>query len=268
MEEIDIKIAQSEALAIYKKVKYICNEIGITCFSMYGTTLGTVRHHGFIPWDDDLDLGMFIDDYKEFINYFKKNNNQVMGLSLSNCDTDSKCFFNITRVCDESNYICEFDDYIYKSGIFIDIYPVEGLGNDGDKDYWMRRFKKYHNHVKQVSLACSIGFLHGKDSLHKILNFPVVVYSKIKGRNSALRWFDDRKQFELDQSTYVGVPKWEITYYRKEWFDEFIELAFEDTTMSVPKGYKDILTKSYGDYMKLPSKEKRVPSHGYSVISK
>ena len=121
---------QKSTITILKKIDKICNTLGLTYWIMFGTLIGAVRDKGFIPWDDDLDIAMSRSDYDILHNYFI-NKRTVDGLHLDCIDTNSRYPFYIDRICDDC-WELEFNDFKYKSGAFVDIYPLDGMGKKED----------------------------------------------------------------------------------------------------------------------------------------
>ena len=264
MEKIELTIRESQlaALEILKKIDEYCNKLDIKYWLMYGTLIGAVRHDGFIPWDDDLDIGMFQDDYMKFSSFFQKNQGDLLPLEIHNQNTNEDCFFNIVRVCDK-RYFLEFDGMNYVSGIFVDIYVFEGLGRKQDLKYWEKRFKKYDYYRKMVYMSCNTSIFYGSNFIHKIANLPWNIISKIRGKKYYIDKFNSYKKFSLKDSDYVGVPSWEKVLYKKTLFTKVVRKNFEGYQFLIPMKYDELLKIDYGNYMELPDVTERCPHHGY-----
>lgn len=266
LKEITLRESQLASLDILKKVIEICEKIDVQYWAIFGTLLGAVRHNGFIPWDDDLDIAMKSDDYDKFISYFESNRDEFYPLVIHNKSAIGNCFYNITRICDE-RYILEFDEYNYQSGIFIDLYPFEGMGREDMIPFWQKRFKKMLRYKKNINMNCSKSIFYGNGILHKLLNLPGLAYAKIKGSRYFWEKLDSYPKFKWESSSFVGVPRWENYIYRNYYYG-FIEKEFEDIMIWIPKAYNEILEESYGDYMKYPPENERFPHHGYKAYKK
>ena len=260
--EMTVRESQLAALGILKKVDNILKELDIEYIAMYGTLLGAIRHKGFIPWDDDLDIGIRKSDYFKLKKYFQNNKSNLFPLELHDTKLNKDCFYNMARISD-TTYFYSFDQMRYTSGAFIDVYMLEGLGNDEDIEYWKNRFARYPYHQKWLYMSCTKGVLFGNSNIHQLLNIPRCIIAKILGRDYFLKWFNDKKEFDWDESTYIGNPMWETTRYKKEWIENPIRVQFEDMLISVPSNYETILRRSYNNYMELPPENDRKPSHGY-----
>ena len=260
MKELTLREIQEASLQLLIQIDHICKEIGSNYFLFFGTLIGAIRHHGFIPWDDDLDIAMFQNDYNKLTDYISKNMSDE--LTVDNPITNNDCFFNITRICDKKHKLI-FKGKKYTSGIFIDIYILEGMGNDEDLIYWKKRFSNYRHWQKGVYASVNKSFLYGNSNLHKIANIPFVLYAKIRGKSYYFKKFDSHKKFDLQNSTYIGNPAWEDIIFRKEYFNDVVYVSFENYIVPVPSGYDQFLNAIYGDYMKLPEESQRVSQHGY-----
>ena len=139
MEKMNLRQTQLATKDLLFHFDKLCSSLGIKYYLLFGTLLGAIRHGGFIPWDDDIDVGIMQDDYKLLEDYFNTTNDPIM--EFHNPHTVKDCFFNISRVCDKKHYLV-FQNRSYTSGLFIDVYLLEGMGNDEDSDYWRKQYKR------------------------------------------------------------------------------------------------------------------------------
>lgn len=265
-QKLTLKQSQKDTLEILSKLDKICKKLDITYWIMYGTLIGAVRHNGFIPWDDDFDVAMPRKDYNKLLKYFYKKKNFVDGLYLDNYLFDKTCFFCITRICDKK-HILEFKEANHKSGLFIDIYPFDGMGNEEDKKYWEHEWKRQtHWAVKMFVMAGHQSLLYGDGIIHKLGNLPFSIIAKLNGRKPYYKkLIKNSRKYSWDESEFVGEVVWPgwLRFLKKEWFSDVIYLKFENITVPAPIGYDKILRTIYGDYMELPPIDKRKPQHDY-----
>ena len=128
--ELTIKEIQAGSLEVLKKFIDICDGQDLQYFIAYGSLIGVVRHKGFIPWDDDLDVWMPRRDYELFINYCINNSNSIKPFQLMHYRTNPNYVYAIARLSD-SRYETDYNNIKeYGLGLFIDIYPLEGWEND------------------------------------------------------------------------------------------------------------------------------------------
>lgn len=271
--ELNINETQVVSLEILKKIAEICEKRNLKYYLMYGTLIGAVRHEGFIPWDDDLDIMMPRNDYDKLIEYLLNNMNELKNLKIFNHETCKNYPYMITRVSDDRYSIKMENEKDFGMGIFIDIYPYDGLGNTREEAL---KFAKKGDHLSSLCYQATRKryAIETTTSLwKKIMKAPVFVFAKMCGKNI----FQDKlsklaRVKEYDQSNYVGCITWlsggEKDIFKREWFDDFEKVKFENYYFRIPKEYDKILTHIYGDYMKLPSPEDRIGHHFYKAFKK
>lgn len=252
-------------LDLMKRLDEVCRKYNLKWYPMWGTLLGVVRHHGYIPWDDDVDIVMMREDYEKLIAvagsefeypYFMQTTLSddecfYMWASLRNSDTTGN---RETCLSKKQN-----------NGIGIDIMPLDGCEN-GLARFRIARFptrvisvlaNTYMNDFNKTFLAEAIrkvlrttGFNHRKAYLwaeKKNKRFHVSHYEKVAFRAHA---------DPLYQKRNLRKDMWD-----KSDFDDCIPMKFEDITIPVPAGYDHLLKQIYGDYMKFPPMEKRKGKH-------
>lgn len=263
--EMNVEDGQKIAIEILKKVEAICNKLDIKYWVMYGSLIGAIRHKGFIPWDDDLDIAMSRWDYNKLLEYFSNSLTEKYGLVLDNPTVSNSCPFYISRICDNT-YRLEFDYTTHTSGMFIDVYPFDGMGNKTNnlKLNIINRKKRYYINMLILSSW------RGKFNDSPIIKIAKTFFEKRAKKKGNYYYFQKMetlsRTFEWDQSLFVGCL-WESSkrLYKRDWFENIIYLPFENVTVPVPANYKEVLNLIYGDYMQLPPEEKRKPQHGYTI---
>ena len=269
-KEMTLQEIQQASLAVLKEIDRICQESNICYWIAYGTLIGAVRHGGFIPWDDDVDIVMPRKDYEAFIAYVESDlyrNNQYKLFTAENCKGYP---FYISRFADTTHELI-FEKLDYTSGCFVDIYPYDGMGNEEGQAYWKVREKKLQFAQKKLIMSAYPGWLYGNSFAHKIGNLPQMILCKLFGKSYYFRKLDRyRMKYTWEESKYVGNACWSGgTYlFPKELFTETIRFPFEDTEVNVPKEYEGYLNKSYRNYRLLPPEEERVPYHEYTAYNK
>ena len=261
---------QQAAAEIMDKIHNICKELNLQYFLAYGTLIGAVRHGGYIPWDDDLDIMMSRPDYEKLAAYFKSNEQALKPLEFFAPDTVEAYPYMIARVSD-SRYVIETDnEKDCGMGAFVDIYPMDGVGDDYEKAV---KFSK--NAGKYASLCflstrlrCVKGLTTSK--LRLLIKFPAFVLAKLVGK----RWFMDKlsgfsQQCDYENSQYIACVIWESggekAVFPKAWFAETQEADFEGRKFYIPKEYDAVLKKYYGEYMELPPEGDRIAHHFYRI---
>ena len=268
MRELSLKESQRVQLELLDFVNQTTEKLKIRYWLMYGSLLGAVRHKGFIPWDDDIDIAMRREDYDIFEAHLLSHPELYAPIVLQTYKTVEGYPYYIPRLSDE-RYCVKINNKAYHTGLFLDIYPFDGMGND--KSYWYEMFPKLYRTRKRLSLSTNVSLLYGRNIFNKLLNIPNALYSKRKGWLFFLEQLDQiERQFTWDESKYVSIPVWdpEVWFFRKEWFAKIDKVPYENTYAYIPQNYDEILRERYGEYMKLPPESERVPHHNYTAYEK
>lgn len=265
----DIKHIQSIELNILKEFQRICKKNNLRYFAIGGTCIGAIRHKGFIPWDDDIDVAMPSDDYFKFIEI--SENELGKGFEIMNPVKVQHSAEQYIKLFDaDTTYIEDFairykDRYI---GIFIDIFPIFGLPSGKRKiNRLIKRNDIYNklNYLLRFPVKSDIGLKSRlvagcvkklcKDDYAKILKKQMSVLKSIQYNCS------DRVLFcwRFIPGTKGSGSYKNIFYY--EDFKEGIEVGFENITICVPKGYDRYLKMDFGNYMQLPPPDQQVSGH-------
>lgn len=270
---LNLSEIQQISLEILKKVTDICEQNNFRYYLAYGTLIGAIRHEGFIPWDDDIDILMPRDDYTKLLLYWEKENNVIENLELFTHKSNRDYPYYIARISD-NRYIMEADnEKPYGQGVFIDIYPYDGLGNDRAK---ADRLCIKGDILSSLCFQASrrrFSFETIRGHFRKVLKFPTFIVSKIVGKRHLLRKLDNLGDLgDFDTSEYVGCAAWNSRgagiVQKREWFDEIEKVKFDKYYFNIPKGYNEILTLLYGDYMTLPPADERIGQHCYKIYKK
>ncbi len=249
---------QEKLLEMLKWFHNTCEANGFVYYALGGTLIGAVRHQGFIPWDDDIDVGMPRPEYERFIEFMRQNPDEryVLEAPLEHKDfVQTAC-----KLYDTTTTFVEKNPYKTRRGIFLDVFPIDGVGDTPEE--CQKTYKKF-SHTNHLVLMKVCSFRKGRGF---IKNASLVVgrllpYSwrkKIKKLN------DIGRAHEYDKSKYVGnlMGSWgsrEIV--EREWLGEPVKRKFEDGEVNCPQNSDAYLTNIYGDYMQLPPEDKRQGHH-------
>lgn len=234
-------------LAILEKFDQVCKKHHLTYYACDGTLLGAVRHQGFIPWDDDIDIAMFRDDYEKFQAIAPQEFSDPYFYQSSYTD-NWLCTFS--KIRDSRTTAIEFDEPNLNQGIFIDIFPLDAAPDGTPALINICRI--------QLLIWCSIvnpqtlyerllqgeKFILSQDVIVNLLNMDV---------HQRLKTFESFNLSHFGQSELVTDINYIITNtpyqpLKKEWFQKIEYLPFENTKIPVPAEYDKILTNLYGDY--------------------
>lgn len=265
-----VKEVQQVSLDILQDIHEFCVANGLKYTLQGGTLIGAVRHKGFIPWDDDLDIAMPRPDYDKFIHtYWSDKGFKVFSRELKNC---GEVYIPFARICDmNTTWVddCNSPWSSVRTGVWIDLFPLDGVESS---------FSRCRNRIKILSLLWHAGTIKRKS--HIPLNKVVSVKEKIKCLwRKILAPFLSFRVIDKHISM-CKLIRWEdATYYSnlaflgygirerhcKHVLDETILVPFEDKKFYIMKGYDEALREKYGDYMKLPPKEQQVGGHDFNI---
>lgn len=273
MRELAMGDIQEISLEILKTVADICDEQKFRYFLAFGTLIGAIRHQGYIPWDDDVDIVMPRPDYDRLLRYLSAHISEYKILKVFNRETCKNYPYMITRISDVRYEIDMKNEKPYGMGVFIDIYPLDGLGNDRNE---ANKLSCRGDRLSSLCFQASrkhYAIETTKSRLRKLLKLPIFCFSKLIGT----KFFQDKleklaKVKEYDQSEYVGCVIWNSggvkSVYLRKWFDEYLILPFGKYKFRVPKDYDAFLQQLYGDYMILPPEKERIGNHFYKMYEK
>lgn len=251
-----------------KKIIEICEKNNIQYYLAYGSLLGAVRHGGFIPWDDDLDIMMKRQDFERFVKYCQENADELQPYKLLSYDLDKSYPYPIPRFCN-LDYLLKSDMYqADEMGVYIDVYPLDSAGKEHDLEAYKR---KYNIWLRAVFHSIRPKSYPYPSKLSKFVGTIIDSFlSKPFVRSRIFKsLYNMKDRFDIDSSDYLACVIWEpYPVYKKEYFSKACKLKFEDIEANVPIGYDMILSQKYGDYMVLPPEDKRHPTHSYSIVHK
>lgn len=260
---LDKKEIQQVLIGMLDDFTAYCEKYKLRYYLVGGTLLGAVRHNGFIPWDDDIDVGMPRPDYEKFLKLVKTDpvNGHLQAISgeegtLSNpyCELIHTGTY-LER--SSSQYIREKCQVLH---LFLDIFPQDGWPEDEKEAVCLSRKMKRMRYLIQnarskIGKGTSVGRILAK-------TIPVLLMRCVGYQRVIQRMNEIASKYEYDTSKYVGA----ITYgiygmgerCLREEVVQFTKIPFENREYIAPGGYEKYLTQIFGDYMKLPPENKRV----------
>lgn len=267
MRKIEIEETREILLSLMDDIHAFCEKYGIKYYLAFGTLLGAVRHNGFIPWDDDIDIHMPRPDYDRFIELYSIEGKNVL---LDN-RLNENYKYPYAKLYKKGTLIIERGANVgVDVGIFVDIFPLDALGNsEKEAKKLMRKIYPY------VILNLSLLVDQWRDNISFVKNFAIWNLHNVAlimgGHKKLLKKMNEIvRSYDYNESTYVGEFIDEVQYKRiivKKLLETRVLHVFEDRQYYIPVGYDKILTDFYGDYMTPPPPEKQVLTHGLEAYS-
>lgn len=259
-EELDE--LQKKSIEMAKFFVEFCKKHNLTCYLCGGGCIGTIRHQGMIPWDDDLDFFMPRKDYEKMWRLWKKENKNS-NYVLEKADKDHIDHNLFVTIRDKNTTLIKpyQKDLDITHGVALDILPLDGYPEGKMQRrlqcFWALLYSLFcaqlvpENHGKKVALAgkIALGMVPWKKARYHIWRFAEKQMTK----------------YEIDQCKGItelcSGPGYMKNWYPKEAFERAVFCPFEEGEMPIPVGYDAYLKIAFGDYMQLPPEEKRVGHH-------
>ena len=272
MDNDTLRKVQNTMLSMAKDVVRVCEANGIRYFLDGGTMLGAIRHKGFIPWDDDFDMGMLREDYEKFLVVAKEQLAGKYFIQTMHSDEKYGFWFAKVRLLDtvyESAGEMNTSEY---NGFYLDVFPYDNYP-DGEKE--RKKTVRKIEFFKRALLAktdypiwnLKDGFSLSRFLSYKALKFALFPIGKDKIANAydkTAKAFNGRKTRDVFPQGNSRSGKFHM---EARYFADYVSKPFEDTSFSVLDSYDIFLSTLYGDYMTLPPEGERENRHNIKKIS-
>ncbi len=260
MTELQIKLTE-----MLRSFHELCEREGMRYYLLGGTALGAARHGGFIPWDDDIDVGMPRRDYEKL---------REMSAELK---IGSFCFefpekkdfvYPFAKMYDRTTTLIENTRYKTKRGIYIDIFPLDGAGETREEA--VSRFREIDKKTNLLS-AMTCAWREGRALYKNLATVAMKLVPEFILSSKKLKKELDGMASALDYDSSVYVANYFGNWHEKEiseraWFGTPTPYKFEDITVYGPENFDAYLTSLYGDWRTPPPKEKQVTHHDYILV--
>lgn len=248
----DVKEVQGKILEVMKHIDKLCRDNGIVYYIMGGTALGAVRHGGFIPWDDDLDIFMTPSEYEKFKKVFESENSSLFVLQEWRTTTDyleyAKVRMNGTTFIEEAFK----DRKDLHQGIYVDIMILHKV----PENKFIQKLVYYESKFVTLYALSQRNWKPKSTSQKLVLNSLKFMPCKLMAKCFYRRIYkyDDMKT-NFKYCYWITPAKFRSGLFDSSFFSDPVDIPFEDTVLQGSKKIKEYLEYRYGDYMKLPSKE-------------
>lgn len=246
----DIQELRQIQKGILDHVHLFCEEHGLRYFLSSGTLIGAVRHKGYIPWDDDIDIYMPRHDYEQFLRTYHDENGIYKAINPAK---EPHYYYTFAKVVDLRTRMMEKETEGYEIGVFMDIFPVDYVTDNMQERERVFKLKKLLYKIRRCKISNS-------NPLHSRIAYFVYKYLPLSVRQIEQKI---RKLIVLETPTNTVCNMTESGPTIKGCFPaadivSTVDILFEGKKYKTMVGYKDYLEHTYGDYMTLPPVEQRV----------
>lgn len=268
MKRIELCEHQKLTFELLIEFDRICRKQDLRYSLFYGTMLGAVRHHGFIPWDDDIDVVMPRTDYDKLLKC-----STLFEEPYQLCDhrITEGYIHPIAKLMHKGTILKETinRDTVKPLGLYIDIFPADKVPIE------KKAYEQFHKKCFQNARKLAFSVLRYRKSENPFKNMMkrfVLGYYHMRGANTYLKSYDklieESKALDSYVNKIIAFPEPSDNVILDEDFDDLIEIEFEEKSFKMLSCYDRILSASYGDYMKLPPLEDRCSNHDIEVYWK
>ncbi|MCI6672737.1 MAG: LicD family protein [Spirochaetaceae bacterium] len=265
MRELNLQEIQQASFQTFLKLDSLCRKLNLHYFLAYGTLIGAIRHNGFIPWDDDIDVMMLRPDLIKLAHYLDEHLEEETPFRLCTRENTKHYNCSIPRFVDNSyRFISNYPyEKPFELGAFVDIYPLDPCGNSVETGKllgkkirrWNKLFMIYLNpNNGKKNLICCVRYL--------VSFFMHVVWGFHYDYDAHVQRYINAHTKPND--TYVGVL-YDCDPIRKDALLPATEHLFEGHQAFIPKDYDEVLNLTHKGYMTLPPEKDRAPHHQYSL---
>ena len=273
MDEKTSVLYKKKLVETLKAFDEFCTENGLNYFACSGTAIGAVRHKGFIPWDDDIDVYMLREDYDRLVEIRSKLNNTHYKIAEMG---DEGYVYSFAKFYDTHTTLVETPSFpTCCIGVYVDIFALDEV-NDNDE---LRKKKEEYEFLLenyQKTYCSYTAYWFFANLFH--FNFKYLkntltprLCSRKKKEEIRKRFVDYEMAWRKEKGDKLffhhAIYKIEKEIFEKEWFDSYEYLPFEDYKVRVNKDYDKYLSRLFGDYMILPPVEKRMPHHPHYYLN-
>lgn len=264
MRKLKLEEIKEIELNMLKHIDKVCRKNSIPYTLAGGTLLGAIRHKGFIPWDDDVDICLEWEDYKRLIDILSSDEKYLLRYDMDK----SEYYYDFAKLTDPTTIVKEPNrPNKEKLGIWVDIFPLVGVPQgETFQGYWKKLIKMNSRVFRSTGTNYCYDSIVFKKIIKAILYFPQAVYCKLYGTEY---WKNKRRELhELgwmsaanDNIGIIPSAYREKGMFKKQLFENLIDVEFEDGIFKAVRNWDLYLSQLYGDYMLLPPEEERVAGH-------
>lgn len=265
------KAYKRKLLETFKEAIKFLDDNNLTWWAYAGTAIGAVRHHGMIPWDDDIDIFMPYDDYCRL----QSMSHELDDTNLEVCKPfQGDYYVPYVKIADKNSTVSELERFRFVGGVWIDVFPLYKT-NATDEEYWkyVKRYGKYLDrfqggkmHFEWPDLVFHVKCFHLRTFNLWLKNLTVHKLIRHKNEEQFKHFLETIHDSEGKNYMFPFTYMHSLNLFPIDWFRETCEMDFEDFKVKMPIDYDKILTRLYGDYMTPPPPEKRGSTHSFYFV--
>ena len=262
MKRMTIEEIREVELQTLIEIDQFCKNNNLRYILSYGTLIGAIRHNGFIPWDDDIDIAMPREDYDFFVRNYSSKNSKIIS-----CETDNKYVFSFAKVYNTETLKKEKMNYrgMEAIGIDVDVFPVDYYYSESYPTSILKKWKHLKNRWTLNVIS--------KNAQNSFFKKIVVLFLNVAFRanmNKLSKKINELVQEKNNGLTPIGFLTGscvdvELLTYNLSLFDNITNHSFEKHMFCVPSCYDYFLRRIYGDYMELPPESERETHHNFEA---
>lgn len=260
----NLKKLQETEIEILKYFHQICQKHHLDYYLAYGTLLGAIRHKGFIPWDDDIDVHMKGSDYLKLINILKENKDKKYFFQSLETEKNYYLLWNKIRMNNTIFIEKGWENNKIHQGISLDIFPlIEYPDNEKDRKKIERKFK-----ITKLLIDNNMAINKNYKSYGlsgKILSKIFKIIPKTLRNKQVIHNMTYLCNYKTNSQYYFTTDNGPSQLWSKDYFSSSIKLAFENEKFNCPIKSEQYLEQAYGNYMQLPKEEDRI-GHGETYL--
>lgn len=260
MKKITLNELKKIQLDILIYIDKICKDNNIQYSLAYGTLIGAVRHKGYIPWDDDIDILLKRSEYNKLLNILHKEKNEKYKVFSQD---DEGYYYTYTKVSDSETIIHEKNWPQYKDlGVNIDIFPIDYVPNGKEKEHYEKTMfyvRCLHNCLTDIAYAHDKRYMR---FIKKLCRFRTVKKCRAKGEKFWKDKINEMTQTEK-ANNMACIIDGDYCLWNQKILDNYIEIEFEGHLFDSVKDYDTMLKNYYGDYMQILPEEERKTNHNF-----
>lgn len=255
------------AVDILLYIDTLCREHNITYYLMFGTLIGAIRHKGFIPWDDDIDICLMRPDYEKLMALVEKGG-RYKSIYVGN---DLNYYFTYGRITDTRTILKRRPKRKIKDfGVYVDVFPIDNAPFESEATIWRDEFMELKRKVWATIPTCYDDFYY-KNILRYILRFLREFKTRLFLRVGNFHIYRDQLlectiRYNNQNTECLMIAETNsFCRFPKDAFSEVVEVEFEGIKAMAPSKYDQILRSIFGNYMELPPVEQRVSGHDFKA---